>query len=162
RISEHTAQVLTAALLFEQLVLDGREVLARRRDVQRRYLRPRNDVGDVGLADEGVVDGALDGTRRDPDATRGIGLPVQIDEQRASFGRGETRGKVDGGGRLTDATLLIGDCDDVGHPCPLRDSTYPLVSGPTSNPSRGPLIEGSRKCCAFLELGGRCRTLCAD
>ena len=43
---------------------------------------------------------------------RTVGLRVEIDQQRALLAQREPGGQVDGGGRLADAALLVGDCDD--------------------------------------------------
>jgi hypothetical protein len=45
--------------------------------------------------------------------TRGIGLGVGINKQNLLLCRRNTRGKVDGGGRLSDPTLLVRYGDDL-------------------------------------------------
>jgi hypothetical protein len=67
-----------------------------------------------------VIDGALELVPLEPEPAAGIPLGVHVDEEHLALGRGEARGEVDGGGRLADAALLIGDADDsthVAHPC---------------------------------------------
>ena len=48
------------------------------------------------------------------DAARGVALRVAVDEQDVAAGEGEGGGEVDRRGGLADATLLIGDGDNLG------------------------------------------------
>ena len=50
----------------------------------------------------------------DPDRAGGVGLGIEIDEQRVDFAFGERGGKIDGGRGLADAALLVGDGENGG------------------------------------------------
>jgi hypothetical protein len=39
----------------------------------------------------------------------GVGLGIEVDQQRVDFLFGQRRGQIDGGGGLADAALLVGD-----------------------------------------------------
>ena len=52
---------------------------------------------------------------RDPDPARRVPLWIAVDQQRPLLGDRQARGKVHGGGRLSDPALLIGYRDDSGH-----------------------------------------------
>ena len=57
-----------------------------------------------------------DAVRPAAEARRGVRLWVEVDKQAAFARLGETRGQVDGGRRLPDASLLVRDCIDTrGH-----------------------------------------------
>ena len=53
--------------------------------------------------------------RPHPEAGRGIGLRVEVDDERPLAGLREARGEVDGGRRLADAALLVGQGVNPGH-----------------------------------------------
>ncbi len=48
-------------------------------------------------------------------AGRGVALRIEIDQQGARAGLGQSDGQVDGGGRFADASFLIGDAQDPAH-----------------------------------------------
>src|SRR5689334_18477844 len=45
----------------------------------------------------------------------GVRLRVEVDQQRFLFLQGESGGEVDRGGRLSNATFLIGNRENAGH-----------------------------------------------
>src|SRR5258708_20255416 len=104
---------MRAALLFEELVFDGGEILRRGREVERRNAGREDHVAQRGIADQRVVDRLLHGTRRETDAARGVALRIEIDEQRRALGGGETGRKINGRRGLAAAALLVGACDDL-------------------------------------------------
>ena len=63
---------------------------------------------------EHVVDRALDVAGVDAEPGRRVALRVEVDHQHPEPELGERRAEVDGGGRLADATLLVGDRDHPG------------------------------------------------
>ena len=78
-----------------------RQRRARRRSCARRAAPGRRCASSVRLSSAG--------------AGGGVALRIEIDQQHAALHRGEARGEVDGGGRLADAALLVGDRDDARH-----------------------------------------------
>jgi hypothetical protein len=44
---------------------------------------------------------------------RGVALGIGIDNENAQIVSGESSGYVDGGGCLSDAAFLVGDCEDL-------------------------------------------------
>src|SRR5690349_10833227 len=61
------------------------------------------------VVDEQLVDGTADAVHVHTYADCRITLRVEIDDERAASGFGQARGEIDGGGRLTDTTALIGN-----------------------------------------------------
>lgn len=85
-------------------------------DVQVSELyRSLDGVLDRGVSGEDVVDGGLQAVLFEADAGGGVALRVAVDQESATFGDGERRCEIDGGGSLTDAALLVGYGDDAGH-----------------------------------------------
>ena len=66
-------------------------------------------------AEENIVDGGGQRLAGDPDPARGVPLRVAIDQEGALLRDREAGGEIDGGRRLPDATLLIGDSQNVRH-----------------------------------------------
>src|SRR5690606_10776281 len=88
---------------------DGQAIYIRREDERRR-------VGNRLGGRQGVVDGAAGGRR--PFATqaaREVALRVDVDKEHAVVAKRQPGGEVDGGGRLSDPALLIGDGNDARH-----------------------------------------------
>src|SRR6185295_8043099 len=97
----------------DQFGFDFRQGNRRRGDHQvRNPVRRTEDALDLPVVfREDVVDGALQAV----DVQEGHGavrLRVEIDEQGAQTFGGQGRGEIDGGGRLSDATLLVGNRED--------------------------------------------------
>ena len=66
------------------------------------------------LVDDDVVDGGVVAAAQ-PEAGRGVGLRVEVDEQDADAPGRQLGAEVDRGRRLADAALLVGDCEDHAH-----------------------------------------------
>src|SRR5205814_5692194 len=90
-----------------ELHLGSGEFPIGRDEVIASALRARAHSGELGKAEQHVIDGARRIAFVDTAAHGGVALRVKIDEQNTSPGLGERGGEVDAGGRLADATLLI-------------------------------------------------------
>ena len=86
------------------------------RDVDLALL---DDLGDGHPVDEHVEHRLLDLVGVDALAHRQVALRVEVDREDAMPGLGEGDGEVEGGGRLGDAALLVGEGDDLGGPAPV-------------------------------------------
>ena len=103
-------------LAIDQLDLSACEVWGGRRDVQMGELDGAKDyLIEWDLSDEGVVDRSGKVLDFDSDAAGCIPLRVAIDQQRSLLCDCQACCEVDGGGGLTDATLLICNRDYLGH-----------------------------------------------
>ena len=82
----------------------------------------RDHVGNRPSTEEYVVRRWRTDRMRHRERSARIALGIEIDDQYAQPMQGQRGGNVHGGRRLTDATLLIGDGDDVRlcRPRPLR------------------------------------------
>jgi len=72
-------------------------------------------ISEGTLADQYIVGGLPDVCACETAAAGGIALGISVDEERALFSDGKRGGEVDGRRGLTDAALLIGDCENAGH-----------------------------------------------
>src|ERR1051325_10978105 len=112
--------------LFErdQLDLGAGQIARRRRDEKERQLGLPQNVRQRRLADQRMIKtlpgaaGALKAETR-----RAVPLRVDIDQERALFRDRKRGGEINGGGRLADAALLIGDGDDLSH-YRVKSATY--------------------------------------
>ena len=68
-------------------------------------------LGNGGGLEQQVIDARLKLTLVDARAHGGIALGVEIDEQNPAAEACKARGEIDGGGRLADATLLVGNAE---------------------------------------------------
>ena len=73
----------------------------------------RNHLDRGALAAEWTVE-AFARLFLDSKRAGGIGLRIQIDQQRADFLFGQGGGEIDGSGGFADAAFLIGDGEDSG------------------------------------------------
>ena len=71
--------------------------------------------GHILMPDQHLVHGMGHRTLVYARAHGGIALGIEVDQQHALLKQGECGGKVDGAGGFSDATLLVGDCEDAGH-----------------------------------------------
>src|SRR5438876_828976 len=72
-------------------------------------------AGEGTAIEQRVVQRVADAVALDADAARRVRLGIGVDEQRLPLRGGERRGKVHRRRRLSDAALLVGDCDDARH-----------------------------------------------
>ena len=103
-----------------QVVFRSRQLDVRAAQVNltRNYRQPLkggvlNLLQQAALAQQREV-GARAGRLLQTNATGGIGLRIEVEEQHAPADSGDAGGQVDRGGRLTHAALLVGDGDDFG------------------------------------------------
>lgn len=59
------------------------------------------------------IGGVLERVGVDAEVERGVCLWIEVDEEGGSISPGECGGKVDGGGRLSDSSLLVHECDNT-------------------------------------------------
>ncbi len=105
-----------ARLLVDELDLGTDQVLRGRDDVEVGKVHvgePR--IGEGTAIEQRVVQGVADAVALDADAARRVRLRISVDQQRLTLGGGERRGEVHCRRRLSDAALLVGDCDDARH-----------------------------------------------
>ena len=80
------------------------------------------EAGGIALDGRGEVDEVVIlrgvGLGLFPDAARGVGLGVEVDEQDLVAGEGEGGGEIDGGSGLSDAAFLVSDSDYCAHGVP--------------------------------------------
>ena len=69
-----------------------------------------------------------------PRAGRRVALRIEVDEQHAPLRRGEARREIDGGRRLADAALLVGDREDRESSARLAVSTHARGGAPRRAP----------------------------
>lgn len=84
-------------------------------DLQGVDVRVVQGLPHVGTVDEALVDGAFGLLDVHSQARRGVGLRVGVDDQDFLFERGQRGGKVDGGGGLAHAALLVCHCNNFSH-----------------------------------------------
>jgi hypothetical protein len=70
---------------------------------------------DDRLVERRVGDERVDGGGRHPEPGGRVALGVEIDQQRPQARMGQAGGDVRGGGRLADATLLVGHAENPSH-----------------------------------------------
>lgn len=74
-----------------------------------------DDAGDGLVVEQNVVDAGAGGFFH-AEATGGVGLGVQINQQDLLAALGEAGGQIDGGGGFADSAFLVGDGNDgCGH-----------------------------------------------
>src|SRR5262249_10558209 len=110
-VGEHALEPPLAAQRRDQLDLRAVEVAPRRNEMEVLELRWLDDLLHDAAADQRVIDV----TRRSMQAegARGVGLGVEIDQERRPLRSRERGREVDGGGRLPDPTLLVHDREDA-------------------------------------------------
>ena len=100
----------------DELDLGAGEVDRRRRAEEAGHGRAGlHDVEQRGAVDEHVVDGRHLGVVVDAQGRAGVSLGVEVDDEHLQTGLGHRCRDVDGGRRLADATLLVGDREDPRH-----------------------------------------------
>ena len=90
------------------------QVRRRRRHVEPLHPARHRRLPERELAGETVVDVRL-AVLRQPKRNRCIALRVEVGEQGRIAGVGDAGAEVDGGGRLSDPALLVGDCENAAH-----------------------------------------------
>ena len=71
-----------------------------------------SDAFDGFVQNQGLVECAARGIFWESEGAGGVSLRIAVDDQGALFGGGERGAEINGGGGFSDATFLIGDCDD--------------------------------------------------
>mmetsp|Transcript_647 Transcript_647/g.1346 ORF Transcript_647/g.1346 Transcript_647/m.1346 type:complete len:319 (-) Transcript_647:392-1348(-) len=104
-----------AALQLDQLDLGAGELAVGAEHVIAGLVGPGLGLGDGGRLQQHVVDRGLELALVDAGAHGGIALRVQVHHEHALADLGQAGGEVDGGGGLADATLLVGDAENLGH-----------------------------------------------
>ena len=108
---ENLAEANEVIICFDEIHLRAGEF---------RLGRDNKEIGEAGgldfprdgiLSDENPVK-ALTFTRPDAESTGCVPLGVEVEEEYTDSARREAGGEIDGGGRLSDASFLIGYCDD--------------------------------------------------
>jgi len=77
-------------------------------------LGEQDHVAGSDVAEQEVIDRGAVVVAAEAEAAGGVGLWVDIDQQRGKAFEGQRGGQVDGGGGLADAAFLVDDGDDLG------------------------------------------------
>ena len=111
---ERPAELQLSTERGDELDLGPGQVETCRRDEQVAHRRRLDALVDGQVLHDDLVHGGLELAGVHPQPGRGIALGIEVDDQRAVAERREAGTKVDGGGRLSHAALLIGDGQDAG------------------------------------------------
>src|SRR5881397_2688476 len=106
----------TQDLVGAELELGTDQILRGRHDIEIREVHVGEArVGEGPTIEQRVVQRVADAVALDADAARRVRLGVGVDQQRLALRGGERRGEIHRRRRLSDAALLVGDCDDARH-----------------------------------------------
>ena len=119
RFGQRVLQPRFAFGQVDQLDLRAGQFAIRGHEVEAAGRRRHAHVRDAALAQQHLVHGGVEAALVEPGTRRGIALRIEVDQQHAPLHRDQARGEVDRGGRLADAALLVGHCDDARHRCRL-------------------------------------------
>src|SRR5262249_50217367 len=146
------AQAELPTRLVDQLDLCAGQVWRRGDDLEEPELGGMDEIGQRTVSEEGVVHGPVEDISLQAETASGVSLGIHVDQEDLPLRRRETRGEVDGGGRLSHAALLVGDADDTPHGCPpvvqcrwMRGVACwddRATSGPSGRLLRGPVPRG--------------------
>ena len=87
--------------------LDAEKIHGRGGDEQARHRGRNDDVAQGFFADQHVVARGHPSLAIDAEAGRGVALGIEIEDEHPLADRGQRGAKVDGGGGLADAALLV-------------------------------------------------------
>src|SRR5438874_4345434 len=106
---------MLAPLDSDELDLRSNEVDVRRQQPQAGHDgRPDRLLGRLPAQDD-VIDRGMEAGLLDTEAGRRVALRVEVDEKSWALGESKPGREIDGGGRLSDAALLVHDRDGPGH-----------------------------------------------
>jgi hypothetical protein len=111
------SQAQNPLAVFQRHQLDFRphQLDVGRQNLQELQLRVLHRLLGVEVVDDHLVDGLVALIGPEAHAGCGIGLRINIQQERALFGGGQKTGQVHGRRGLPDAALLIGNGDDARH-----------------------------------------------
>ena len=115
---ERLAEAILASVEGDELDVGAEEIFVRRDDGEEVEGGRVKSVGGGELAHEDLVGAGAVGIAEEAEAAGGVGLGVAVDQQSWGAMRGERGGEIDGGGRLADSALLVGDRNDSSHDSP--------------------------------------------
>jgi hypothetical protein len=102
--------------MLDKLDLGSGEIGRGRGDVEVIELdAPDDRIADRHFPEERIVDRVRHLLARDSDPAGSVPLRIAVDEERLLFRGGKTGGEIDGSGRLSYPTLLIGNGDYASH-----------------------------------------------
>ena len=107
-------ELALALVHLHQVDLGAGQFAVGRQYVVAAGLRTHARLFDTGLADEHLVQVGFERTLVDAAAHGGVALRIEIDQQHPLLVRSQASRKVDGGGGLADAALLVGDAEHAG------------------------------------------------
>ena len=114
---ERALQCVLASHLAHELELCGRQIDIARQQVEILDIRVHDHFVDMTmLVGDQVVDGEFKCAWVDPEGDGDCPLRIEVDEEHTSAVAGEGRAEAHGGGRLSDATLLVHHRDDARRP----------------------------------------------
>ena len=110
------------------LELDAEKIHGRGGDEQARHRGRNDDLAQGFFADQHLVARSCSSAPIDAEPGRGVALGIEIEDQHALADRGERRSKIDGGGRLADAALLVRQGENARARAPSGSRTRGSVS----------------------------------
>ena len=96
----------------DELQIDANQILVCRDEIQAFHLGLADGVSDLLAVHEDVVNRRHSVGLLDSETAGRVSLRIAVDQEDLDFARGERGGEIDGGGCLTHAAFLVGDCDD--------------------------------------------------
>ncbi len=114
-ILENGLEFALASEGLDQLDFGTDQVRGRRQNMQVFEVGFHQYLVGRGLTEQGMVDRDLQGLLVQTDAAAGVALRIHVHQQRPLFGDRQGSGEIDGGRRLADSALLIGDGHDMSH-----------------------------------------------
>ena len=112
---EQVAHHLLTAVDLQHLDLGADEVDVARHDVQPLDVGCVDSIFYVGMVNDTFVKRTVHLLDVHPQAAGCVGLRIGVNHQHGLLERRQRSRQVDGGGRLSDAALLVGECDNLSH-----------------------------------------------
>ncbi len=116
---EGATEAILPGVEGDELDVGAEEIFVGRDDGEEVELGGLESVGSSEVAHQDLVGVGTVRVAEEAEAAGSVGLWVAVDQEGWGLVRGERGGEVDGGGRLADAALLVGDRDDSSHVSPL-------------------------------------------
>ncbi len=112
---ERLAEAILPGVEGDELDVGTEQILVRRDDGEVLEFGGLESLLGGEFAHQDLVGVGAVGVAQEAEAAGSVGLGVAVDQEGWGLVRGERRGEVDGGGRLADSALLVGDRDDSSH-----------------------------------------------
>ena len=110
---ERVAEAVLAIVERDQLDVGAQQILVRRDDAEVRQFGGLDGGVGSDVAHQQLVGAGAVGVAQKAQAAGGVGLRIAVDQQGRGLAGGKGGSQVNGGGRLADSALLVGDCDET-------------------------------------------------